>query len=508
MVLSRLVPIPVGCCCAPPAFADRSIAFHGISWGLDWTGLDWTGDMGGVYTLAYIPHYLACVVSIRSQLSSACARCVKCDETPGKGGNCTSTGGPCEGYEVYRLPLPGGPKTKRGEDPLLTSAAACRFRWVVTSDERRCFAFFCDRMIRDAVAFRDSARWPRMVLDIANTDPVVCHAVIALGAAHQETVAGSMQSQLALTARPTSWHWVASAQLAQAFALLRRRNPHDPQLREVMVLCCLLFVLISLILTPTGLRQCHPAPPEWSPHREGTGSPHQPDPVATPDALEPLHREVLHLMLRGWGSSAEIIATHYEALHAAQPALLSKATQTQASFAGVQAMHYRTLSFKEQRGADITEWLLRTHSLGLRTCLLKNDPARPKPFTPEYATHFPEKPSLLVDLGVILALYHPVEACQDFTVRWRALQALRSWPHNEGAFDSLVVLTVFLLESDVGPKEFDAMVNRQVEDQLRLITGNEDRELAQAGAYLTHSIDSDHSMKAWTCVGRLLNLKA
>ncbi|PYI32712.1 hypothetical protein BP00DRAFT_456083 [Aspergillus indologenus CBS 114.80] len=484
------------------------------------------------------------------------ARRVKCDETPGKCGNCTSTGRPCEGYEVYRLPLPGGPKTKRGGGPPLTPAAASRFRWVVTSDERRCFAFFCDRTIRDAVAFYDSARWPRMVLDMANTDPAVCHAVIALGAAHQETVFGGMQSQLALTAQRTSWHWVATEQLARAFGLLRRRNPHDPQLREVMVLCCLLFVLTSLIRRDydsvirhlrSGLRIVKELEARISPtlvavfrHLEtqaihfGLGDHlHEPNymrlpanlwpptqPIdQSPDALEPLHHGVLHFMLRGWGSSAEIIAAHYEALHAEQTALLSKVTQTQASFAGVRAMHYRTLSFKEQRGADITELLLQTHSLGLRTCLLKNDPARLEPFTPEYAalvtmaerviTKFPEKPSLL-----------------DFTVRWRALQALRSWPHNEGAFDSLVVSTVLwerfqielkvrvatdlrsLLGSDVGPEEFDTMVNRQVEDQLRFITGNEDRELAQAGAYLSHAIDSDHSMKSWTCVGRLLNLKA
>ncbi|RAH86354.1 hypothetical protein BO86DRAFT_395788 [Aspergillus japonicus CBS 114.51] len=432
------------------------------------------------------------------------ARRVKCDETPGKCGN--------------------WPRTKRGGGPPLTPAATSRFRWVVTSDERRCFAFFCDRTIRDEVVFYDSARWACMVLDMANTEPAVCHAVIALGAAHQETVFGGMQSPLALTARRTSWHWVATEQLARASGLLRRRNPHDPQLREVMVLCCLLFVLTSLMRQDhecvirhlrSGLRIVKELEARISPtlvavfrhletqaiHFESRRS-------------EPLHHGVLHFMLRGWGSSAEIIAAHYEALHAEPTALL----------------------FKEQRGADITELLLRTHSLGLRTCLLKNDPARLEPFTPEYATlatmaeqviaKFPDRPSLLVDLGVILTLYHPAEACQDFTVRWRALQALRSWLHNEGAFDSLVVSTVLwerfqielkvqvatdlrsLLGSDVRPKEFDTMVNRQVEDQLRLITGNEDRELAQAGAYLSHAIDSDHSMKSWTCGGRLLNLKA
>ncbi|KAL3494007.1 hypothetical protein BJX62DRAFT_248768 [Aspergillus germanicus] len=190
-----------------------------------------------------------------SRARTGCETCrirrVKCDESPGSCRNCTSTGRKCEGYDMTRLPRRRSPLgVGVGGAVMMTmtmvndlGAAALPGK---TSDERRCFDVFQNRTIPMFMTLFDSDVW-RVVLQMSQSDPSVCHAVVAFSALHE----GTLRQQR---------HWAqgrsldirhrdfALKQYGRALSSLAfRLRSNDPQMRYVTLVCCIVFVLFELL---------------------------------------------------------------------------------------------------------------------------------------------------------------------------------------------------------------------------------------------------------------------
>ncbi|RAH42836.1 uncharacterized protein BO95DRAFT_445573 [Aspergillus brunneoviolaceus CBS 621.78] len=337
-------------------------------------------------------------------------------------------------------------------------------------------------------------------------EPAVWHAVVALGAVHQHIEPGLMGGS-------TVWELMAVAQSTRSFACLRRRNPRDPQMREVTLLCCLLFTIMDVVRQEFGTAVQHiraglrildedprsfssagqplhlfwlhafrhldtqigsdrlfmgegsdassstedasrgskvavqpavdPTWPSWSSHSKG---PHTVS--SARHMLEPLYNRFFKFIRQCWRMSpAELQSA------AAAPVLAEQASLTAQYH---RARHFwrafrmeqdnSRLSPRDQRGAEVLEIWLTAVGLGLQTGPLHGDLAALQRFTPQYRdllhrsqcflARFPQRPTLLVDLGVLPTIFFVGDGCQDLSVRWEALQAHYAWPHQEGPFSA------------------------------------------------------------------------
>ncbi|RAH75040.1 Zn(II)2Cys6 transcription factor [Aspergillus aculeatinus CBS 121060] len=452
-------------------------------------------------------------------------RRIKCDETPGSCRNCTSTGRQCDGYDSYRQLFLSTNREKlnhrRDPPPVVAGPIAVAVPWASTSDERRCFTFVQARTLPDALSFFDSAVWQQFLLQMVPREPAVWHAVVALGAVHQQVEAGGV-----IGCAPQFWYWMAVAQSARAFACLRRRNPRDPQVREMTLLCCLLFAVVATIWqeyssalqhlraglrilresepssqSPTARRwvtvfrhldtqigmdgpglwywgeedevgtEIHPTPDPWWQQSQQQQQGDQAlklddDPLyGARQALEPLHNRLFKFVRWCWRMSPAELQADRAALAAEQMAI---AAQLRPAMQLLQTLRQRNdLSPKSRHGIELLELLIITASLVVHTGPLHHDPERLQLFTPQYRAllrriqrfiaNFPLRPTVTVDLGVIPLLFVVGDGCQDFRLRWEALQALRDWPHQEGPFHSVAVAA--LLEDRMG-RELRASLRR------------------------------------------------
>ncbi|PYI25767.1 hypothetical protein BP00DRAFT_357622 [Aspergillus indologenus CBS 114.80] len=520
-------------------------------------------------------------------------RRIKCDETPEKCRNCSSTGRLCDGYEVYRLPV----AAKRGRDLSLSLATPVNthVRWAVTSDQRRCFKFFCDRTITDALGYYDSQLWEQFMFQMANLEPAVCHAAIALGAAHQEVVLQGINFPGDDAKGRGVWYFYALEESARAFELLRRRNPQDPQMRQVTLLCCLLFVYMSLLqrdyntafrhlqaglrvfqelrsgrcgsLNGSSLdgaamnlhlvaafaqleiqsthfnpRGCSP-PGANEPPRKHILLDHDRDRDLLGQSVDDLRRALqpldsaIYQFFHRWGTaSAEAMVAHDSDFQATQTHLLSEVYHATHSLDDFCALKHATLSPKHKRGVDLLRLHLMTYSVGLRMSMVAHlQPAQAQAFTADHAAilslartliaQFPDRPTVMVDSGVILPLRVVADSCPDLHVRWQAIQELRAWPHYEGVRDTVLASTIsaarWRLEmrariraelcsgfgdegTGVGKESFERMVDEELRERMRVLTARDGDEegFCQADAELSQILASA-PLGEWSCARHL-----
>ncbi|RAH72371.1 Zn(II)2Cys6 transcription factor [Aspergillus aculeatinus CBS 121060] len=175
-------------------------------------------------------------------------RKVKCDEAPGACQRCVSSGRVCDGYDMHRLPAATGSKTIGAVEPRLPALISSNLFRAMTSDERRCFSYFQNREIPANLMFFDSALWKRLVLQMAQAEPAVYHAMIALSAVHMDT---EIKDVLVLHPEVTPdsvFHLFALEQLGRSYALLQQRcSSQDPQILQITLVTCLLYTLFDMI---------------------------------------------------------------------------------------------------------------------------------------------------------------------------------------------------------------------------------------------------------------------
>ncbi|PWY72146.1 hypothetical protein BO94DRAFT_525626 [Aspergillus sclerotioniger CBS 115572] len=422
------------------------------------------------------------------------ARRIKCDELPGACRNCTSTGRVCEGYDAYRLPVR---RTRRdaGPEGLVLTQTPSGLRWKITSDERRCLSFFQHRTIPDLVGLYDSPLWQKLVLQLSHAEPVVYHSVVALAATHQALEVN--KKPCFKQSSKNIWSQFALERSSKAVALLtQRRMSQDPQLQEVTLVSCLLFLTRELlcgnydvaslhvlgglkILKQLGIQRrisgtlispVEQCVVEMFLHLQmqsvyyGTGAPltvdddfvyHQPyeDYLLifrrlqdARQVFEPLLNTAFLFVASCRHRSDEELLAGYSNLEQKQLLLLSYFSRYLEQFELLYHGAYILLNQREQREADMTKLTCLSALLSLKTCLLSKDQLFPDYLTPECEAlvsfaeavvgRLQSHSLITLDSAVIAGLYNASYKCSDFSVRVRAIDALRSWQHWEGFLHS------------------------------------------------------------------------
>ncbi|PYH92923.1 hypothetical protein BO71DRAFT_431465 [Aspergillus ellipticus CBS 707.79] len=433
-------------------------------------------------------------------------RHIKCDETPDACKNCTSTGRVCDGYDQYRLPATGKPVLQGFPDYFPITVGT---RTAMTSDERRCFSYFQVAMVPTLVGPFTSSLWRKLVLQMCDAEPAVHHAVIGISAIQQGIEARKLRSFA--TAAKCDWNRFALEQLGRSFSLLRIRSAsNDPQLPSITLVCCLLFVSFEMLQGQyetafTHLRSGLEIIKRLQAHRMlvpyycRDSSPveqilvasfaHMDNQVAYFQRQEPTLQldEALEQYLPpadnriAMYSIGDIRRTfepllnactrfliqsakakdpmHMEMMLQKKHLLLSQLHRFSRMFELFRSQSYRHLNPEEQLGADIILLRQRTLLVNLDICIR---PWNDRP-ADHYASDFEDivtlaeaiicrtsvRPSLSIDIGIVIPLCLVILVCQDPALRWRAIDALRSWPHQEGPWDSSLCAQIAIETSKI-----------------------------------------------------------
>ncbi|OJJ46492.1 hypothetical protein ASPZODRAFT_66371 [Penicilliopsis zonata CBS 506.65] len=484
------------------------------------------------------------------------ARHVKCDETPESCTNCTSTGRSCDGYDKHEVPQERAGKLR------LCAEIATAFRWRTTSDERRALSLFQHLTVPALIAVFDSSLWQRLVLQMSHGEPAVYHAVVALSAIHQasEVTIGSMLARqrrgppAEQLHRASVWRRFGIEQLGRSLAALNQRSmSQDPQLREVTLLCCLLFIVGELLQNhhdaasqhllsgvsilcelrrqesgrkPTALSPVEPALfttflrlemqythmgnsirlmclADSQPEQKHLFSP----PVfhtleEARQAFDPINSAVFRFQASTWTKSPAEMAAAYPVLLAMKHDLLSRLDWFWWSFEAFYHQNHPFLGPKEQRSIDMLHLHYTAAVLSVKVTMHLHDWAVLDPLEAELkhllllaesmVDRFPDRPALVMDLGVMPPLYIVAIACSDLRARWRAIELLRVWPHWEGSWNSILVSSIAaehvkaytIARPDVFAGTQSSVMQMQMQDELRLVD----------------ALQSVRSMRNWVCV--------
>ncbi|KAL3484906.1 hypothetical protein BJX62DRAFT_229923 [Aspergillus germanicus] len=387
-------------------------------------------------------------------------RHLKCDESPTACRNCTSNGWVCDGYEVNRLPRPT--ELVKSRPSLPHAPVEPGFRWAITPDEKRCVSFFLHRTIPSLTSYYDSSLWQKLVLQMCYSEPAVYHAVVALSAINQDLEKNGIP--IPGSESGSTWHGFALEQCGRSFSLLSKRHIlQDPQLREVLLVCCLLFVMLELVcgrfddatahlqsglaileeLRNQRLLQGLPLVPieesllEAFLHLESQAMHH--GLVSSPlqiEAYSPQYGEESHefqslrdvvqvlnpltdagfaFLARCWGTTDTEILERYVELYTEQHRILSALNQFNLDFDRFQ-----------RRGTDTAYLTYLNMKLACKTALCSKSCPIPVSFTEEYLG---ERPLMTIDSAICPALFTIAARCPDYSVRWKAIEALWAWPH-------------------------------------------------------------------------------
>ncbi|KAL6233153.1 hypothetical protein BDW75DRAFT_232191 [Aspergillus navahoensis] len=278
---------------------------------------------------------------------------------------------------------------------------------------------------------------------MSRSEPAVYHAVIAFSAVHQDSEPAERVASFALE------------QCGRSFALLgQRQSSQDPRFREVMLLCCLLFFVMTLLLRrgqydgaflhlQSGLRPIEPGIVAASANLEMRSLHTYPENFNDSRAFSSIDetRQAFDYLTNN--AFQMKVLSDYAFLHHKQLQLLSQLSVFGLRFEPIRSSS--NLISEERRGADALRLLYCSLSLQVKTALLR-DQAVLEHYSPEYEAHlttvgellkkYPARPSVTLEAGILSPLYYAAMWCRDYSVRRRAIGLLLSWPHREGAFDS------------------------------------------------------------------------
>ncbi len=190
----------------------------------------------------------------KPKVRSGCVTCkirrIKCDETKPECNRCTSTGRKCDGYVIK-------PRKKRSDCQSLNKVPS------LTTDigpvELRSLGFFHHKTAPSLSSYFDAEFWTRLVFQMSYVEPSVRHAMIALGALHEERERGvklipimpqvihpGNSVDVSLGAHDKNGTEFALAQYNKAIALLSKRMDAGSAI-EVALLACILFVCVEFL---------------------------------------------------------------------------------------------------------------------------------------------------------------------------------------------------------------------------------------------------------------------
>ncbi|PYH98139.1 hypothetical protein BO71DRAFT_317051 [Aspergillus ellipticus CBS 707.79] len=422
-------------------------------------------------------------------------RRVKCDEAPGACRTCTSTGRTCDGYDLVRLPKTRD-RARRLALPLPPTIAVQLPSMSV--DERRGFGFFLTQTVPMIAGCFDSPVWQQLVLQMSQSEPAIGHAVVALSVLHEDCeIRGTPAPSMDLQHNPL--HCFALEQYTRAIVVLYRRfQSHDPLLRPVVLVCCLVFINFELLQGNYGaafahlrqgldilgaawdgrlpdlsgavqalarafrhlqvqfIRYTEPGQPfGWSPEILG-----REDAEFTfntlleaREGLDPITSRILSLEQLGDGSDEpDRVAEQREIQQQLQRHIVA--------FDHFVARHSirPTWTRREARGADIIRLHQQNLMIKIQTSLSRSETGYDR-YIPQFARvmSLAERivadiqkesgkdgrlPKMMIHTGVNPTLFWLCLKCRDGPLRQRALDLLEAWPHREGPYDTRMLVSL------------------------------------------------------------------
>ncbi|PWY68511.1 hypothetical protein BO94DRAFT_527638 [Aspergillus sclerotioniger CBS 115572] len=444
-------------------------------------------------------------------------RHVKCDETPGMCQRCTSTGRKCDGYDSQRLP--SRRTTTALAD--LSPGIAHRFRWKLTSDEQRCISFFQNRVGPSIVGYFDCVLWQRLVLQISQSEPAAFHAVVAFSAVYADYETRGLPRKPDEMDNSLQRFALDQCARAYS-RLNSRSASQDPGLHDITLVCCVLFIMVewmrgqystASIHMKNGLRiiqqdqtltaasaafssvlsQCiadslaslniqstyfgidDSIKPQQPPTPRKSTSPPLDDKTfhTLLDArltFEPLISEIFHFHLSTSNLSPSDLTLNYGPLSDTQFALSSRLNRFAIALESFSIVSFNQLTRNAQRTIHTMHLHHQVLSILVNLTLLTNDEDETvlNFYTPSFEraislaesiiASFTNRPSVCLDMGIILPLSFTATKCREPHVRARALDVLSSWPHREGPWESSVIAEYASRSSALGGGTGDGLL--------------------------------------------------
>ena len=175
-------------------------------------------------------------------------RRVKCDETKPACNRCTSTGRKCDGYVIVPRKKRSDLALTKGPDVITEMGPA----------ELRAIGFFHDKTAPSLSSYFDADFWTRLVFQMSYVEPAIRHAMVALGALHEQREQGlrmmvpmmpsGVEESPQSLVKHSNGHndQFALAQYNKSIAYLSKRMSTGSSI-EVALLACILFVCVEFL---------------------------------------------------------------------------------------------------------------------------------------------------------------------------------------------------------------------------------------------------------------------
>ncbi|APA10623.1 hypothetical protein sscle_06g053930 [Sclerotinia sclerotiorum 1980 UF-70] len=180
------------------------------------------------------PRRRRCGPKVRTGCQTCKIRRVKCDEAKPSCERCVSTGRKCDGYitDLKRL----SPEVQSTSDiqrlPTFLLGSV---------EERRSFQYFVSNTAAELSGYFDTSFWEHLILQASVADPSLRHAIIGLGALHEDFSNRKLDLATKCDAARSSFGF-ATNQYTKAISHLRRSLAGGKQKPLTAMMSCILFV--------------------------------------------------------------------------------------------------------------------------------------------------------------------------------------------------------------------------------------------------------------------------
>ncbi|KFY38840.1 hypothetical protein V494_04180 [Pseudogymnoascus sp. VKM F-4513 (FW-928)] len=170
------------------------------------------------------------------------SRRIKCDEQRPACLKCRSTGRVCDGYRAQAVDLQPRTVMSRVGFTSPYSMASLNLAAVLPQDsqEQHNFSFFKQYTATEFAGYFDNDLWTRLILQMSRTQPAVRHAIVALGALHENLHAHN-NAQAPATTIYSLRHY------NKAVLHLQRQLSSSQQSIGVTLICCILFICFETL---------------------------------------------------------------------------------------------------------------------------------------------------------------------------------------------------------------------------------------------------------------------
>ncbi|KAJ8065699.1 hypothetical protein OCU04_006371 [Sclerotinia nivalis] len=181
-----------------------------------------------------IPRRRRCGPKVKTGCQTCKIRRVKCDEAKPSCERCVSTGRKCDGYATDLKELRPEVQSTLEIQRLPTFLSG-------TVDERRGFQYFVSNTATELSGYFDTSFWEHLILQASVADPSLRHAIIGLGALHEDFSNRRLDLATKCDAARSSFGF-ATNQYTKAISHLRRSLAGGKQKPLTALMSCVLFV--------------------------------------------------------------------------------------------------------------------------------------------------------------------------------------------------------------------------------------------------------------------------